>query len=265
MSNAYEIPKLWTGIWTSLVTAFIVGPLVVIFLVSFTPHDRVSFPDTGISFRWYVALLGRGDFIHAALNSLMLALVAVACSLAMGIAASFALVRFRFPFSDVVRVVLLSPLLVPMILSGLAILTVFSAHGWSDQPSRLLVAHLALVLPYIVRTVTSSLQSFDRDQELAARNLGAHPLTAFFRITLPQIGPGIFAGALFGFVVSFDDVGLSILLSGTQFSTLPVQLFNYAMYDNDPLAATVSVCMVVFSVVAVIVLERTVGVERLMR
>lgn len=265
MSRDYEVPRLWTGAWTGLVTVFVIGPLLMVLLVSLTARDHISMPDTGISLRWYVALAQRDDFLLAALNSLLLALAALVGSLVMGVAASVALVRYRFPFSAAIRGVLMSPLMVPMILSGLAILMVFSARGWSDQPTRLLVGHTALVLPYIVRTVSSSLYGFNRDLELAARNLGAGYLAAFRLVTLPQIGPGIFAGAVFGFIVSFDNVGLSIFLAGTQFNTLPVQLFNYASYDNDPLAAAVSVSMVVFSIVAVIVLERAVGIERLMR
>jgi putative spermidine/putrescine transport system permease protein len=137
--------------------------------------------------------------------------------------------------------------------------------GWGNEAFRLYVAHSALTLPYVVRVVTASLTGFDINQELAARNLGAHPLEAFARVTLPQIGPGLVAGGVFAFIVSFDNLSLSIFLAGASYKTLPVELFSYVSDNTDPMAAAVSVVMILVSVIVIALVERIVGLQRLMR
>ncbi len=258
-------PSRLLVLWTALVTLFILGPLVMVLLVSLTPRDYVSLPEGGPSLRWYAAMLARPEFVDAALNSLWLALAAAGSALALGLAAALGIAGRDFAGRGLLLGVLMSPLFVPLILSALAILAVFSSWGWTHQPSRLFVAHTALTLPYVVRTLVASLAALDRRQLLAARNLGAGPWRCFLRVTLPQLGPGLFAAGLFAFIVSFDDVGLSLFLTGTGFSTLPVQLFSYASYNSDPTIAAMSVTMVALSFAAVILVERGFGLQRLMR
>ncbi|THU05447.1 ABC transporter permease [Lampropedia puyangensis] len=255
----------WLALWSALVVIFVIGPLLLVFAVSLTTHDFMSWPDEGISFKWYAQIAQRTEFLQAAWNSLLLGVGTAAAAVVLGLAASLGLNRSRFTGQSLLRTVLMTPLFVPMILSGLAILAVFSQYGWSHQPSRLFVAHLALTLPYVIRTVSASLMAFDTRQELAAQNLGATPWQTFRLVTLPQLGPGLFAGALFAFIVSFDNVGLSLFLSGTNFSVLPIQLYSYASYNNDPVVAAISVTMVLLSILVVVGVEKTIGLEKLMR
>lgn len=265
MSGAHEISKPVLATWTFVVLVFILAPLVFVLAVSLTPLEYISLPTTGISFRWYVQMAERTEFLSAGLNSVILALQASVTALIVGVLGALASTRYRFALRGVVRIIAASPLFIPLVMSGLAILVFFSAVGWHDQATRLYVAHCALTMPYVFRTVSASLAGFDLNQELAARNLGASPLKAFLLITLPQIGPGFIAGAIFAFIVSFDNVGVSIFLTGAQFTTLPVELFTYASYSNDPMAAAISVMMILFSLTAIGLIEWFFGLQRLMR
>ncbi len=255
---------IFLAIWSVAVAVFILAPLVVVIAVSLTPENFISLPLNGISFRWYLQLAEHEDFGYAAINSLLLAFISSFTSVALGTLAAVATVRYRFAAREVLRLAVTSPLFVPMVLSGLAILIFASAHGIHSQATRLYVAHTALTLPYVFRTVSSSLTGFDPNQELAAKNLGASPFRAFMLVTLPQIMPGIMAGVVFAFIISFDNVSLSIFLAGIDFPTLPVQLFSYAMNDSDPMAAAVSVLMILASIGAILCIERIFGLQRLM-
>lgn len=258
-------PSLLLILWALLVVIFILGPFVMVLLVSLTPLDYISLPQDGLSLRWYGALLERPAFLQAALNSLLLALASSLLALVLGLPAAMALARRQFPGRQLILGALMSPLFVPLILSALAILSTYSTWGWSDPVLRIFLAHTAIILPYVLRTLSASLLAFDPRQELAARNLGAGPLQTFVLITLPQIAPGLFAATLFAFIISFDDVGLSLFLTGTGFTTLPVQLFSYASYNNDPSIAAVSVVMVLLSFAVVVLVERFFGLEKMMR
>jgi putative spermidine/putrescine transport system permease protein len=140
----------------------------------------------------------------------------------------------------------------------------FSTLGIGGPALRLYVAHVSLTVPYIVRMVSVSMAGFDWNQELAARILGASPLRAFLEVTLPQIVPGVIAGAAFAFIISFDDVGMSIFLTGAAYKTLPVELFAFAAFDLTPMIAAVSVTMIVFSALFVLIIERVFGMQRVL-
>jgi len=239
-------------------------PLFFVFAVSLTPLGYISLPTSSISFRWYAKIAQHPEFISATIDSLGLALAATFTALVLGITAAIAIVRYQFALREVIRTAVASPMFIPVVMSGLAILMASTAWGWTDQATRLYVAHSALTVPYVVRTVSASLAAFDPNQELAAHNLGASPIKAFLLITLPQLGPGVLAGAVFAFIVSFDNVGISIFLTGANFTTLPVQLLEYATNDADPMVAAVSVVMIIISLLAVLLMERTFGLQRLM-
>lgn len=264
MTGSRLLPRWFAATWTVLAILFIVAPLVTVTLVSFTTTLHVSLPLDGFTLHWFELLLGRDDFISAGLNSARLAGIASVVALLLGTLGALAVVRYRFRARSVVNLLGTSPLFVPMIMSGLAILIFFSSQGWGSHFSRLFVGHVAITLPFVLRTVTSSLTGFNLDQELAAQNLGATRLKAFLQVTLPQIRTGILAGAVLALVVSFDNVALSIFLAGSRYSVLPVELFFYASYNNDPLAAAVSVAMIVFAVTAIVLVERLFGIRRLL-
>lgn len=262
--KSHELNRGFLAAWTVVTGLFVTLPLVFVLAVSLTPNAYVSLPTDGISFRWYAKIAEHPEFLRSTVNSLLLALGASVAALVMGVSVAVATVRYRFALREPVRLTMASPLFIPMVMSGLAILMASSATGWSDPAMRLFIGHAALTLPYVVRAVSASLAGFDPNQELAARNLGAGPIKAFLLITLPQLGPGVLAGAVFAFIVSFDNVGLSIFLTGATYRTLPVELFAYATNENDPMTAAISVVMILVSLIAVALLERVFGLQKLM-
>lgn len=262
--TSHLIDRRLLAAWTILVGLFVMVPLLFVAAVSLTPRAYISLPTEGMSLRWYRQIAAHPAFLEAAVNSLLLALVASVTALVLGVLAALATVRYRFALRETVRVAVTSPLFVPMVMTGLAILVAASAMGWTDPPTRLFVGHVVLTLPYVVRTVSASLAGFDPNQELAAQNLGASPVKAFMLVTLPQLGPGLMAGGVFAFIVSFDNVGLSIFLTGATYRTLPVELFAYATNENDPMTAAISVVMILVSLIAVALLERVFGLQKLM-
>jgi putative spermidine/putrescine transport system permease protein len=265
MRAGHNIDLRLLGLWTLVVCVFVVAPLFAVLAVSLTPLDYISLPRGTFSLRWYEQLLHQTIFFDAGINSVVLAIEAAMTALVLGTLAALAIVRYRFPIRGFVQLAVTSPLFIPMVMGGLSILMFFSMLGWESQPVRLYVGHCALTVPYVVRTLSASLTGYDLNQELAARNLGASPIKAFFLVTLPQLTPGLVAGAIFAFIVSFDNVGLSIFLSGAQYRTLPVELLAHVEADNDPMSAALSVVMIVLSMAVVLVAERLVGLQRLMR
>lgn len=255
---------LFLGIWTLLVSVFILGPLVIMIAISLTAEGYISLPHSGLSLRWYVDMLDQTVFLDAAVNSLVLAFQATLTATVLGTLAAIAVTRYRFPGRGLILLLVGAPLFVPLVMTGLAILVFFSALGIGGPALRLYAAHVCLTVPYIVRMVSISLAGFDWNQELAARNLGASPLRAFLEVTLPQIMPGVVAGAAFAFIISFDDVGVSIFLTGAAYKTLPVELFAFAAFDLTPMVAAVSVTMILFSAAFVLLIERLFGVQRVL-
>ena len=261
-NSVLDIPGL--GIWTVFVVAFILTPLVMVTLVSFTANDFVSLPTDGVSLRWYRMIASRPEFIEAFWNSLRLAAVASATSLTAALLLAVAIVRYRFAGRALIESVIMSPLIVPLIFTGLAILIVSSTLDVSTHGRRLFAGHVAVTMPYALRTILASLTNFDLNQELAARDLGASPLRAFVTVTLPQVGSGIFAGGIFAAIVSVDNVGISLFLAGNQYRVLPVELYNYAYYNNDPLSAAISVVLIVVSIAGVAAIQRLFGLDKLL-
>jgi putative spermidine/putrescine transport system permease protein len=258
----FRVPGL--VVWTTIVVIFILAPLVVVALVAFTATDFLSLPTEGVSFRWFAATLDRPVFIEAFWNSVKLAAAASAASLLLGLMVAVALVRYKLIGRRTLESVVMSPLFVPVILTGLAILIVSAQLGGVGHGSRLFVGHVVVTLPYVVRTIIASLVQFDMNQELAARDLGATPLKAFRLVTLPQIGPGLFAAGMFAAIVSIDNVGISLFLQGSDFRVLPVELYTYAHYNNDPLSAAVSVVLILVSVLGIAALQKFFGLQKLL-
>lgn len=252
------------GLWTALVIVFVLSPLVVIIAVSLTEAPFVSFPwEQGFSFRWYAEIPQQEEFIEGGWNSLKLGVLAALASVAMGSLASLAIVRYSFRGRGLVSLAGTSPLFIPMVLTGLALVVAMSAFGIGGGLMRLLVGHIVITLPFVLRVTTAALTGFNMDQEYAAQILGASKFRAFFSVTLPQIRSGIFASAVMAFIVSFDNVALSLFLAGPSYRVLPVDLYYYAVNNFDSVAAAVSVAMIGFSVVAIVLLERTFGLDRL--
>jgi len=262
--NPDRIVNAAMWVWTLLICVFILAPLVVLIAISFTADEYISLPWHGVGLRWYADMLNRSDFLEAARNSALLMVEAAATAVALGTLVAIALIRYRFPGRGLIALIASAPMFVPLVMTGLAILIMFSNYNIGGPAVRLYVGHVALTVPYVIRLVSASTTGFDWNQEVAAQNLGASPLRAFLEITLPQIAPGVIAGGVFALIVSFDDVGISIFLAGANYTTLPVELFAFASYNLTPMVASVSVVMILFSALSVVLIERLFGVQRML-
>jgi putative spermidine/putrescine transport system permease protein len=245
-----------------LVAAFILAPIVVVVAVSLTDSPIPEFPPRGLTLRWYAHALSEDVFTTSALNSLWLATLATAIATPLALAAAYGLERGRFRGRDAIQTLLLAPLVVPSLVIGLAILLAFSGMGVRDVGARLVGAHVLITFPYMVRTILASLARLDPAVEEAARTLGASALRCFVLVTLPLVRPGVVAGMLFAFIVSFDNVSLSLFLTNARTNTLPIAILNYVEYNFDPSVAAISTMLVAFSLGAALLVERLVGLRR---
>lgn len=232
---------------------FLLAPLVVVVLISFQTKAYAAWPPGEFTLQWYTTMPEYTAYLgieSALFDSLALAVATAAIATSVGGLAAFAIVRYDFAYSTTLETVLISPLIYPWLVIGLAILLFIgelnSALGLSVEMSfvTVLLGHVLFTLPYPIRTVGASLQNFPHSVEEAAKNLGATELDTFVNVTLPIIRPGIISGAIFAFVLSFNQYIISLFLTGSDTKTMPLLLFEM-FYNNAPakLAAIATLLM----------------------
>jgi putative spermidine/putrescine transport system permease protein len=246
----------------ALLLGFMTLPTVVVIAVSFNPTALMSFPPAGLSLRWYENALTYPQFQRAAINSLWVTLGASALALPLGAAAALALERGRLRGRALWTTLLLSPLVVPGVAAGLGFLILAAALGAIRSRWVLVIAHVALVLPFVVRSVWVSVRNLDPALERAAASLGATPWRAFRRVTLPLLRPGLFAALLFAVVVSVNEFTVSLFISNRVTEILPVAMFSYVVNYTDPTIAALSSLFIAATFVAVWVANRYLGLAR---
>jgi putative spermidine/putrescine transport system permease protein len=242
--------------------AFMTLPTMVVIAVSFNPTAILSFPPTGLSLRWYGNVLGYPQFQRAAVNSLLVTGGAVALALPIGTLAALALERGRLRRPTLWATLLLSPLVVPGVAAGLGFLILAAALGLLRSRSVLIAAHVALVLPFVVRSVWVSVRNLDPALERAAASLGATPWRVFRRVTLPLLRPGLFAGLLFAIVVSLNEFVVSLFISNRVTEILPVAMFTYVVNYTDPTIAALSSLFIVATFLVVWLADRYLSLGR---
>ncbi|MCL4767862.1 MAG: ABC transporter permease [Hyphomicrobiaceae bacterium] len=245
-----------------VVVAYLALPLIVVVAISFTTTEYLRFPPQGATFRWYWRFISDPTFVEAFVLSGGLAAAATAAALLLGIPAALVFARKRFPGSAALSAAFLSPLVLPTIVLGAAILQYASALGFARSFWALFAGHVVLVTPYVIRTTLASLSGMETTTEEAAQDLGATPAETFFLVTLPQIKPGVIAGALFAFINSWINVEVSIFNSTAQLETIPVKLFNYIQFNIDPTLAAVSAATIYIAIIAVVAIDLSVGIEK---
>ncbi len=245
-----------------LIYCFMLAPVLIVFPISFTEQQYVVFPPTGFTLRWYENFLDSDEFISALYLSLRLTVAATLIATVLGTAAAVALVRYRFPGQQALKAFFVSPIIVPGLVLGIAMLIFFGPTLLHGTFAALLIAHVVVVLPYVIRVVSANLMGMDIRIDQAAQSLGATRLHVLRTITLPLLRPGIVAGAMLAFVQSFDELIVSLFLTGPQLSTLPVKIYHYIEFNSDPTIAAISVVVVVISATVILVTERFVGLSR---
>jgi putative spermidine/putrescine transport system permease protein len=249
--------------------AFVLLPLVFVSWLAFFQQPIPSFPPQGYSLKWFFTIPENPRFVEGFWLSLQVAVVAMSCGLTIGVPAALCLARYRFRGREALASLLLLPILVPGIVLGTSLYlfhveaTILTSLPVIGSTAALVAGHILIVIPWSVRLVTASLAGFNRSIEEAAQNLGATPARTFFRITLPTIRPGIVAAALFGFVVSFGNLEMSMFLVGAGRTTLPIAILQYLEYRIDPTIAAVSFLQVLLVGGAMFITDHFVKLSRI--
>ncbi len=261
-----KISVLTTLIWAAgiLVYLFLISPILVIFLSAFSPTEYPQFPPASFSVRWFHSLFTNSDWASALQVSGLLLLIVTPLTVILGTAAAYALGRLKFRGREAIQSLMLSPLMIPQVVLGIALLYEFTSLGLINSLTGLVIGHMVVAFPYVVRTVSVSVSGLDPKLESASMSLGAGRLETFVRITIPLIKPGIIAGTVFSIVESFGEVSISLFVSSPGNITVPVRIFNYIDQTFDPSVNAISVLFIGVAVLAIIIMEKTVGLTKVM-
>ncbi|MBO9512976.1 MAG: ABC transporter permease [Variovorax sp.] len=258
--------QLVIGLLGVLAAVLLLAPTVIVVITSFTSGYSLKFPPPGYSTRWYEALWNDSpELIEAFVLSLELAATATAISIVLAVPAALALARRREAWARAAEAVFLSPLMLPALAIGLSLLMLFNLAGTGLSFATLVLGHIAITAPYVMRTTSASLSQMDGALLESAHSLGASALHAFRTVTLPLVAPGVAAGAFIGFMYSFDNVAVSLFLSDARSEVLPIRMWHIIESNLDVRAAAVSGVLVAATVALMVVMERVAGISRHMR
>jgi putative spermidine/putrescine transport system permease protein len=238
-------------------------PLAIVLIVSFTDDGYVRFPPSSFGIRWYQAAIENVNFQRGLYFSLQTGAIVAVLSGIFGISAALGLARARFPGRDAIVSVLTMPLALPHVVLAIALLQLFGAFVIPTSPYGLVAGHVLITLPYVLRWTMTSLQAIDPQLERASATLGASRWQTLRYVILPTIAPGAAAGVVLAFLLSFDEVTISIFLSLPGNTTLPAEIFAFASQGSDPVVTAVSGLMILLTCVVVVVVENIFGVLRM--
>lgn len=259
---------LTIGALAAIALAILVGPVLVVIATSFTDSRSIRFPPQGFSFRWYELLADevRSRAIHrAAGNTLHVAVIAAGAATLLGTAAAFGIARAGGALGRAADAFFMAPLVLPGLAFGLAALMYFSILGFRTSLELVIIGHLIVVTPFVLRTVGASLSQLDPALLDASRSLGAGGVMTFRRVVLPLIAPGIAAGAFLAFMASVDNVPVSLFLSSARTDMLPIRMWGMMESTLDVRVAAVSGTLIFAVFVLMLVMERLTGLTRRMR
>jgi putative spermidine/putrescine transport system permease protein len=255
--------NLVIGLLSAVAIVLLTAPTVVVLITSFTNGFSLKFPPPGYSLRWYEALFTQSpELWDAALRSVQVALLATAISCVLAVAAALALARQKSGWARLADSVFMSPLMLPTLALGLALLMTFNVLAVPLSFWTLVIGHVAITTPYILRTTIASLLQLDPVLLQSARSLGAGAVFTFRTVTLPLVLPGVAAGAFIAFMASFDNVAISLFLADARSEMLPIRMWHNIESNLDVRTAAVSGVLISITVVAVVLMERLVGISR---
>ncbi|GEO86846.1 MULTISPECIES: ABC transporter permease [Alphaproteobacteria] len=243
--------RLLLGLTCVLVAIWLVAPTLVIIPMSFAEKKSLAFPPTGFSLQWYQNIFASRDWSGSLLNSLKVAAIVSVVATVIGTMAALGLERMKSRTAGLMRLVLITPMIVPGVVLAVGIYAVYLDARLVGTWTGYVLAHTLLALPFVLIAVSANLAVFDVRLEAAAASLGASRLTTFITITMPLIMPGILSGMLFAFVTSFDEVIVSLFITSPQLKTLPVQIFASMTRDADPTVAALG--SLVFAVTTLLI------------
>lgn len=245
-----------------LIFFFLIAPIVVVIPLSFNAQDFFTFtPEMlrldpeGYSLKHYRDFFQNSDWQHALWNSLKIAPMATILSVSLGTLAAIGLSQPHVPFRRAIMAILISPMIVPLIISAAGMYFFFSRIGLQGTYAGVVLAHAALGIPFVIITVTATLVGFDHSLTRAAANMGASPVTTFFRVQMPLILPGVISGGLFAFITSFDEVIVILFVGSASQKTLPWQMFIGLREQISPTILAVATILVGISILLLITVE----------
>ncbi len=233
--------------WCAAVLAFLLVPIAAIVPLSFSSGSFLSYPLPGWSTRWYIEVLGGDKWLPALGNSLFIGVLATAAALVLGTVAALGLALQRGPLVAALKLLMLSPIIVPTILVAVGAYFFLAPLALTASYTGLVLVHTVIAVPFVVVPVLTALELLDPNLARAAAACGATPAATFWRITLPAIAPALASGALFGFAASFDDVVIALLIAGPEQRTLPREMFSGLRDSITPALTAVATLMIVFS------------------
>lgn len=251
-------------IYAFLLVIFLLSPIVLVIPVSFNSGPSFDFPPDGFSLRWYENLFQTPEFLRAFLTSLRVTAIAITVSLIVGGMVSYALVRHPFFGSGALASLLLSPLLFPQVVLGIAMIIFLSSIGLIRSITGLAIAYVVVTLPYITRTLTAALLNLDPRVEEVAVVLGANRLKTLWLVVVPNLRTALLASVVLAGLVAFDEFTIALFVTGGDTVTLPVQIYLSTYFGIDPTVAALGTLLIIFSTVVVFALERTIGMERVL-
>ena len=260
-SVSERLPGLVLGAFVLLFFVFLLLPIAIVVWMSFSAQNFIGFPIPAYSLRWFRRVVEYEPFLNSMIVSIKVAVFSTALAAALGVPAALALARSRTRVAQVIATFLVAPLSMPLIVLGFALLFYLSALGFGLSLAALLIAHSVVGIPYIVRTVIGVYRSQPAGFEEAAAILGASRWQTFRHITLPLVKPGVFAGALFAFLISLDNLPISFFFGSPETSTLPVVLLSYTENQFDPSIAAVSTVQMLIALTALLVVDRIYGIR----
>ncbi|MDR0278737.1 MAG: ABC transporter permease [Paucimonas sp.] len=231
----------------ALVLLFLIAPILAIVPLSFNGGSFLSYPLDGLSLRWYAGLFDSPRWLLALKNSVSIGLASMVLATVLGTLAALGLNLTQFRFKGLLLAVLLSPMIVPTVITAVGVYFLFSRFSLVNTFTGMVLAHTALATPFVVIAVNATLQGLDRSLLRAAASLGAGPVRTFRRVTLPLILPGVASGAVFAFATSFDEVVVSLLLAGPEQRTLPREMFSGVRENLSPTITAVACLLTILS------------------
>ena len=247
--------RLWLYVLTALILIFLVLPTLIVIPMSFSSANSLAFPPPGWSMRWYESFFGQEKWLLSTWVSLRVAFGTMILATTLGTAAAYGLHVGSFALRGTISSVLIAPLAIPSILLAIGMFFVYASGGLLNSMLGLVIAHTLVATPFVLITMTAGFKTYDLSQEMVARSLGASRLKAFFTITLPQLKFSVISAALLAFIVSFDEVVISVFISAGPNSTLTKVMFSTLRDDVDPTIAAVSTLMLIIATVPPLVLQ----------
>ncbi len=255
--------KLAGKILCLLVFAFLMAPLIVVIITAFGTTRHVMFPPKGFTLDWFREAVENKEFLNSILLSIKLSSLSVVVSCILGTMVSLYFWKADSKLRNLWETIFLSPIVVPTVISAVALLQYFALFGFISTFWRLTLSYIAIEIPYVIRAVTASLSSLDASFEEASLVLGASPFKTLFKVTLPCVKGGIIAGAIFSFVVAFDEAVIVMFIRNSRTITYPLRLYSYITESFTPLISAFATIFIVLSFIVIIIIEKTIGLNKM--